>query len=292
MSNTLATRAMLSGLTIRQWTARKLDKRVTKEVNDRHGAAADAGRYNKALIAKGALEAIVSAANAARASHYLRTLPWLDDGARILPAAGYMAYSSELREHRIAFESAVETFLAGYPDFVADAEGRLNGLFNLADYPAANEIRTRFAFAVRMLPMPVADDFRVAIGDGQAATIRAEIEQATREALDGAMRDAWNRVVDTVGRMVERLNAYKPGADGTRAEGIFRDSLVENVRELVALLPSFNLTDDAFLTATVARLEAELCQHTAADLRESDTLRVDTAKAAAAILADVSAYLA
>ena len=66
MANVLSSKAMLAGLNITQWAARKVDKKVTRETNDAHGAAHDAGRYNKALIAKEALAAIVAAANAAR----------------------------------------------------------------------------------------------------------------------------------------------------------------------------------------------------------------------------------
>ena len=140
MTNILASRAMLSAVTIRQWTARKLDKQITAEVADRHGAGADAGRYNKALIARDALAAIVTAANAARTEHYARTFPWLDDGARVLPAAGYLAYSETMRGLRSDFELAVELFLASYPSFVDDARQRLNGMFNESDYPSASEI--------------------------------------------------------------------------------------------------------------------------------------------------------
>ncbi len=84
---------MLCGLRISGWSARKLDRKVTDETNHAHGAASDAGRYNKALLAKDALAAVVTAANAARTFHYARTLPWLDDGARILPAAAYADFA-------------------------------------------------------------------------------------------------------------------------------------------------------------------------------------------------------
>ena len=42
-SNSLTDKAMLARLSITQWTARKLDKRVTEEVRVHHGASADAG---------------------------------------------------------------------------------------------------------------------------------------------------------------------------------------------------------------------------------------------------------
>ncbi len=287
----LASRAMLCGLTIRQWSARRLDKKVTDEINTSHGAAADAGRYNKALVAKDALAGIVTAANAARSLHYARTLPWLDEGARILPAAGFEAYSNAMRDLRHAFEAAVAAFVAAYPSYVDDARVRLNGMFDPADYPEASEIADPFAFGVRILPVPDAADFRVDLADAQADEIRAAIESAARDALANATRDAWSRVAEVTGRMVERLNAFKPGGPNGRAENVFRDSLVENVRELASILPGLNLTNDPALARIAERMESDLCQHDAADLRESDVLRRDTAKAAADILAEVSDFL-
>ena len=83
------------------------------------------------------------------------------------------------------------------------------------------------------------------------------------------MRDAWERVTTVLAKMIERLNEYTPSAGkGDRAKGIFRDSLVENVRELIAVLPSFNLTGDSFLATLADRMERELCAHEAEELRE------------------------
>jgi hypothetical protein len=283
---------MLSRLTVRQWTARKLDRKVTDKINSEHGAAADAGRYNKALIAKEQLAAIASATNAARDFHYARTLPWLDDGARILPAAGYVAYAEGMRRLRNQFETAVSAFVSAYPAYVQDAQQRLNGLFDPTDYPDVRDIESRFSFATRVLPMPDASDFRVDISDATAAAIRADIEASTREALEAAMRDAWDRIARVVGHMVERLRAYKPATPTGKAEGTFHASLVENVRELVDVLPSFNLTADPFLASVTDRMARELCSYDATALREDAAARTETADAAAAILADVSAYLA
>ena len=292
LANPLATRAMLSGLRLTMWTARKLDKGATADVHTANGAAADAGRYNKALIAKDALAGIVTAANAARAAHYARTLPWLDDGARILPALAFDPYTAEMRRLRVDFETAVATFVDAYPAFVAAAQSRLGKLYNPADYPAASEIRDRFTFAVRVLPMPDARDFRVELADSQAADVRAAIEASTREALETAMADAWRRITETVGRMAEKLRGYKPATMTDKAEGVFRDSLVQNVRDLVGVLPSFNLTADPVLADIIARMERDLCGEDAAVLRDEDEIRAETARAAESILADVSAYLA
>lgn len=291
-ANPLATRAMLSGLRIQQWSARKLDRKATAETNTRAGASSDAGRFNKALLSGEALGRIVTAANAARGAHYDRTLPWLDDGARILPAAAYATYSETMRRIRHDFEGAVEEFISGYPTFVEAARVRLGTMFDANDYPDVSEIRARFTFNVRVLPMPDASDFRVELATSQAEEIRAEIQATQKAALEGAMADAWRRISETVGRMAERLSAYKPATVTAKGENAFRDSLVVNVRELVAVLPAFNLTADPILADIIARMERDLCGADADRLRSDTAARKETAAAAAAILADVSAYMA
>lgn len=292
MPSILSTRAMLARLTIRAWSARKLDRKITDEVNSSHGAAADAGRYNKLLISADSLATLAKIGGEARNAHYVSTLPWADEGSRILPAAAYLDYTAKMREFRVRWNDAAALFVAAYPDYVADARARLNGMFRAEDYPPAEEIGARFALRASVLPCPDASDFRVDIGDTAAAEIRADIEAQSAEALVIAMRDVWSRIADRVEPMVERLKAYKPGGKADRAEGVFRDSLVENVRELVSILPILNITGDAALTAMASRLDAELCRDSAAELRENPFARQSVAAAAESILSDVSAYLA
>ena len=291
--NVLSSRAMLSGVRLSVWSARRIDRKVTDEINATQGAAADAGRYNKALLARDALAQINAAANEARTFHYSRTLPWLDDGARLLPAKAHLEYSREMQRIKLDFDLAVDEFVAAYPSLVADARSRLGAMFNPDDYPAQGEIAGKFAFATRILPVPDARDFRVEVGDQIAQEIRNQIEAATAEALREATRDVWERIAQTVERMAERLSAYKPAQrPGDKVEGIFRDSLVENVRELVAILPSLNLANDPALDSMAQRLSQHLCAHDADELRASDNARAQTAAAAEAILSDVRDFLA
>src|SRR4051812_44416944 len=140
----LSTRAMLASLHVTQWTARKVDRRVTRDVHDRAGAADDAGRYNKLLLAKEALAEVTSLVSEARAFHYARTQPWLDEGGRVLPAALFTDYASKLRDIRSRFEVAVDRFCAGYDLYVGEAARRLGDMFDPADYPPVGTIRRRF----------------------------------------------------------------------------------------------------------------------------------------------------
>lgn len=289
----LASRAMLRGVRISAWDGRKLDRAVSDEVTRQKGAQHDTARVNKQLLPKESFSKVNAAYSKIRTIHGRYTLPWTDNGLDILPAAAVMAYDAEMREARAEFEAAADEFAAAYPALVAAAPGRLGDLFNPADFPDVQEVRSRFSVRVRTLPMPDAADFRVDMSEAQARSIRAQIEQEAQAALDCAMRDAWQRIADVCGRMVDRLQAFKPATrKGEKTEGIFRDSLVENIRELVQVLPAFNLTNSPDLERITRRMQDELCKADAADLRDDSELRATTAAAAQSILDDVSAFLA
>jgi hypothetical protein len=295
----LAQKSVLIGLTISQWTARKQDKRVSKEVADNHGATAGAGRYHKALLARSSLADINAIVSEARVYHYKNTLPWLDDGKRLKPTAAFLPYMDAMRAYKTRFETAVRNFVLGYPDFVSDARRDLGSLFSDADYPKGSTIARRFAFDLSVGPVPVASDFRVDLNGEEVARIRAEIEAATGNAFQGAVQDQWVRMHDVVGKMVERLSAYSEaqaqpetvGPDGKKVRGtFFKDSLVENVRELVGLLPGLNVTGDPILTKMVRRMDDKLCWHDADDLRDDASARNNVLAEAQSILDEIGSY--
>lgn len=291
-SAVLASRAMIVSLSISQWSGRRLDREITDEVNRDHGAAADAGRYNKLLLPKEALSKIQSVVSETRAEFLKRTLPWMDNGGRIMSADGYLNHASWIRSQQAKYERAVDQFIAAYPSYVQDARARLNGMFKPEDYPDAEVLRGKFGMECRVLPVPTSDDFRVEMSEAQARRIRQDIERHLAVATTAAVSDVYRRVAEVTSRMVERLNAYRPAAaKGERSEGVFRDSLVENVRDLISVLPALNITGDPELSAMVDRLKP-LAEFDADVLREDEGKRRDVAAEAQAILDSVSDFLA
>lgn len=290
-SSALAARAMVVSLSISQWSGRRLDRQATDEVNSSHGAADDAGRYNKLLLPKEALADIQKIVGATRRDFLERTLPWIDDGGRIMAADAYMAHTAWLNGQKTKFSAAVDAFVASYPKHIADARGRLKTLFKAEDYPAPEELTTKFSMAVTVLPVPTANDFRVDMSEAQARAIRLDIERNVREATATAVRDVYGRIAKVTGHMVERLDGYRPGRGaGDRAEGTFRDSLVENVRDLINIMPALNIVGDPML-ATVARDMQALVRYSAETLRKDEARRLDVAEKAKAILDQVSDFI-
>jgi len=290
IASPLSRKATLVSVVISQWTARKLDKRVTDEVNKSHGAAADAGRYNKLLIEAKRLEKINAIVSQARKLHYTYTKPWHDEGARILPNVLHAKFADEFRKLKRDFDAAVDAFAAEYPRFVEERKRALNGLFNESDYPSASEIRSKFKLVTKTTALPEAEDFRSDVLDADTIEdIKREIAETSDAVLNDAMKDTVEAIVKVVGHMSEKLGSYNTGKEGEKS--YFRNSLVENVRELADLLPAFNFTNDPTLDKVAERIKSELTVEDPDTLRNNEAARKSVKKSADDILKDVNALL-
>lgn len=291
-SSMLASRAVIVSLKISQWSGRRLDRDVTDEVNQSHNADADAGRFNKLLIPKDALKDITKVVSETRSEFEKRTLPWIDRGGRIMDASAYMQNGRWVSGQIAKFDAAVSKFLGEYPGYVAAAGARLGTMFDPSDYPTADELKAKYNMELVVMPVPTGDDFRVAMSEHQASRIRAQIEARVEEAQRNAVADVYRRITEALERMVNRLSNYQPAEQtGDRAIGIFRDSLVDNVRDLIEVLPSLNITGDPVLAAMASRLRP-LVEFKAETLREDAGKRRDVAHEAQKILDTLSDFIA
>ena len=293
IASPLSRKATLVSVVISAWTARKLDKKVTREINQSHGAAEDAGRYNKLLIEASRLTKLNGFISRARNLHYKYTKPWSDtEGLRILPNVLHEKFASEFRKIKRDFDQAADEFCRDYPDYVRERVKALNGLFDPKDYPAADEIRDKFKLETRTFPVPDAGDFRSDVLDEDTVEdIRRELADTSERVLDDAMKDSVDQIVKVVGHMAEKLKAYKITTGEKGKTTFFTASLVDNVRELAELLPAFNLTNDPSFDQVAARIKAELCVEDAVALRDNDEARKTVQKSAEDILKDVSKLL-
>ena len=87
---------MIVNLTISAWSGHKLDKAKTATVTSEANADSDAARVNKHLVSKDALAGITRASNALRQYFYRATLPWGDNGDRLLSAVGFLDFTQEI----------------------------------------------------------------------------------------------------------------------------------------------------------------------------------------------------
>jgi hypothetical protein len=268
------TRAILVSLRISAWSARKYDRKVSQETANAHNTTLDAGRYNKHLLPGDApaYKALVSHIADLRVKHYAQTLPWSDDGWRMLPVKNHSAYTDMIRKGMHTADSLLSDFCSDYPTMKQTARSILNGMYSDADYPS--DIQSKYSWAIEFNPVPCGTDYRVTLATDEIEVIAARTEERVRQAFSDAQSDAVKRLADCVSRIHERL---------AQPEAIFRDSLIGNARELCEVLTRLNIADDSNLESL--RRQTELLAMTEpSTLRDNPDVRVATANEAQSIL--------
>lgn len=276
-------RAMLSAVHISIWTAVKHDRKISRDVANQHGAYQGAGRFNKQLL-HGAerLDDLRTLAGQIRQYFYKVTLPWSDEGFRLLPSNFYFDLTARMREFESSFERGVESFLDVYPQYIAQVRPELNGLFREQDYPSVEKLREKFGVKLEILPIPSGADFRVEMSAEEQARVAREIDANVRQSLVRGTEDLWTRLREVVSHMVDRLN---------EPESRFHATLVTNVADLVELLPRLNVVGDPDLNRVAEQVRQRLCNYSAQELKKHDLLRVTTASDAAGIVSEMDGVL-
>jgi hypothetical protein len=122
----------------------------------------------------------------------------------------------------------------------------------------------------------------VSIGSDELARIQQDVERRVADAQATAMKEVWQRLYDRVKHMAEKLADPK---------AVFRDSMIENAREICMILPRLNFTDDPNLESLRQEVEMGISNHHPDALRNDPDLRRSTAAEAKAIMDKMSVFM-
>jgi hypothetical protein len=152
-------------------------------------------------------------------------------------------------------------------------------MFRDEEYPSVEDLLKKYTIKVDFAPIPDGNDYRVQLDAQTLAEIARDTDDRVQKAVAAAQTDAVDRLREVVGKMVERLS---------QPDAIFRDSLIENAREVCDVLTRINVTEDADLEAMRQRVE-DLARVSPDTLRTLPHVRKNTAAEADRILAEMSA---
>ncbi len=278
----IADNCMVVNLQISMWAGQKLDKNLTRKVTDDAQADADAARVNKHLVPKESMKEIITAVGALRTHFYNRTLPWGDNGDRLLPRLAYTDFIQEHSQLAQQFDNAVSDFLqTKYLAARDQAEFRMGEMFRASDYPEPELLRNRFAVNLDVHGVPTSKDFRVVMDKQDVDNIRQSIELKNQDRLTQAVSEVWTRLADTLNHF-----ANKMGEDA-----VFRDSTVRNLEEIVEMLPALNITNDPALEAIRQDIVDTLIGYEPKDLRKDSDIRRIAAKESKRIVAQMAGFM-
>tara|TARA_R110000787_G_scaffold64951_7_gene146492 strand:+ start:721 stop:1677 length:957 start_codon:yes stop_codon:yes gene_type:complete len=274
--------AMLSELAISQWTARKKDRKASKDVTDSNNAESGVANVNKKLLGNCAeLDRVHKMTGEVRRVHYAMTMPWSDAGLRLLPTVQYFNYHKAMTDIENQWRALVGKFLSSYQWEISKAQAKLGDLFDVNEYPTTDALVGKFAFNLNYIPLPDAGDFRIDVGNDAVDEVKTSYDNYYSRQLENAMNDVWTRLHTALSNMSERLDYHDSN------KKVFRDRLVDNVTDMIGLLDVCNVTGDSHMTALKNKLEDTMYGISADVLRESTDTRIETKRAVDQIISEL-----
>lgn len=274
-------KAVLVKLSITMPGVSRKDRDLTNDVLRERRMEPKSARVLKELYPDHALDPINKHCTMARDWHESHSLPWLDKGVRILPSSHYVDYTDKMRGFRHAFEDHADMFVARRSEWVKWAMQAHNGAFREQDYPEADILRSKFSFHTDLRPVPSGNDFRVQFSKEEMEAIQERMDVQVGEAVEAAQKDLWRRLGEPVRNLAVRMRQEKYKV---------HDSIIGNIRDIVALIPVLNLTGDYHLERIREDIETTLAVIDPEHLRKDKSARPLVAEAAEAILNRMSGY--
>jgi hypothetical protein len=279
----LRDKAMLVKFQDSVWGGVRRDNVVRKKVSETYETKKEkVGYYNKFLVPKDTLEARVQKGLEARRFHNANTLPWLDDGVRVLPAANFQDYIAGMRKREREAREEEQVIYRNWEAIKRDGMLLLGKMAREEDYPSLDELKAKFAFNIIILPLPETADWRIDVPKKELADLQRGAQQALAQVQADFVKEMWTRLGEVVEHCHERLK---------EEDTTFRNSLFENIKKMVALLPKLNVVSDPQLEAVRKEVEAKLAKQTPDEVRADPGLRKKVAKDAAEIMRKMKSYM-
>jgi hypothetical protein len=260
--------AVLVGTKIRFAELNIKDKTVTGQVASTYQSESSSVGVSKRLFDNATLKPL--RAIRSKVAKYVKekTLPWDDNGGRLLPAKNLTEYQVFIGECREAMNQGVEAVIENYKAIIDDARERLGQMFNESEFPTVEQLREKYSIETNFEPMPKVDDFRLDGLNGQNENLKAEMAKSLTKKINNAHSEIFNRLLEVMKHLSEKLNDD---------DGVFRDSSVKAIWTEISNARDMNFTNDKTLTGLCDRLDELLIKSSVNfnpnQLREDDANR-------------------
>lgn len=248
MSQDIQSKVLIVKPTISQVGKSRTDKEITSEVHEQHSMDASAGQYVKKLWPEQYLKGFTKIVGEAYRFHKRNTV--VSQFGDLLPTIRFEQYKEKMDAFIASFDQEAEDFCARYDEIIAKAREIHNGTFKLEFYPAKEAVRNEFSFTIFTAPVPRVKDLAVSyLDDERISQIRQEIESSVTNAGREASRQVMQRVLECVSHICVKLS---------EPEAVFRNSLIDNLKEVLKIAPALNISDDPTVSQLIAECSTKL----------------------------------
>lgn len=275
----LRDKAMTITLKMSMYRPTKVDRQKTSDLCIKEGTSKY--RVTKALLSNCAELKEARSAYTALASYvHDNTLPWCDDGKRLLPNASYFDFANKVGELKARANNAVQVLYQNWDRLVAQdiASFGMNGDPN--DYPTADEMLSKWGIRTRFEPISSSSDFRIDMSEDD----KKEMEEEYSKAVQDSSEYLLSELLTPIKKMVETLTL----PEDKRGKRWFEHTLVGNVKDICERARKLNINGDQRVEEIVREAESILCGVSAETIKGDE----EVAKDVASKMSDVESKLA
>ena len=284
----LKEKALLVKVGVHKASFEKRERGVAKKVAEEYEMNEALMKTRKSTFLKEDVQALKKVMNKVLPTVYENTLPYRDGGWRLLSVDLHEKLEEELRKISNELQDVKEEFRKNYENYKEKARKELGKLYNPLDYPPVDYFMSRFSFDTIYEPIPDSNDIRVDMEKDVVEKLRKELEDANERRLKKAVEEVWNRIVEALTRLHERLTTEtEVDEEGNAKQPRLFKSLIENIRDLVDILPALNITNDAEMEEVRKKLDEEFAELDIKDLKEDEDLKKEVAKKAEELLENI-----
>lgn len=259
------------------------DKALTQELCDRHGSSNKAVKGTKLVICKEAFAPLKKLTGEWKDRLRRVTAAWDIPGVYLCKPVN-VPKAIALRDEYTPLLNVQKAshLIERLDEWKELTKAQTKGAFKEAEFPEKKALIRDVTWTMGVMPLPESEALRRIkdIDDTLMEELTKSHNARVQSGIREGMASAYTKLISPLQNMVKVLGTDKPK--------IF-ESLVENVRGIVAEIPGLNLTDDPQLAAFAKEAENLLSSLDADTLRDSPVIRQETAQKAADILATFGA---
>lgn len=188
---------------------------------------------------------------------------FIKPGVYLVPLGMLQEVDERVNEFRGEFATAIEKFLARYPELKEQARSKLGKLFDENDYPDEGKLRAAFYVDSNYITLGTPDSLQKV----SSALLKRERDKAASQMADAyeevrqVLRQGFAELVDWMVKILE------PGEGGRKRQ--FRESSVRKFMEFLEDFKDKDLTGDAEMQKLVGDAKSLLNGQSPDSLRES-----------------------
>lgn len=233
-------------------TVKRVDEDAIDEVRDLYGD--ESLSMSKHLFKEGPVRMLLRELDRAYAAHKDMSAAYIDRGPRIIPATKFEEYATTMEEFRMNIEKQATEVVNDWDTHVHNdmmyrqsraSTAQRASLISVDEYPSAWQAAGMFGITWTVRPIAKDSDFRVQVPQYAKDNLRSELD----ELVDIVRKDMLKNMLEPVQEAVKKLS-IPIGEKGS----VFRDSLVENLRQALYKAREMNVNQDPALTKAIEEM--------------------------------------